>query len=482
MIYHAVLLLTQKKEQMNLWTETYRPKSVADYVFRDDQQKQQVLSWVKDGIFPHLVFSGSPGTGKCLVGSEMVDVEIDVAHMSAEQLKQLDAYYVSANTYCLPIQHLFVVLGLDNIMYDTPTIAEFSVNIKSPRGFVRVNAFVKKHHATATYELANGQRVSCSVDHLVFEHGVAKKIKECESVDTTTGTHAVVNKTPLGTQEVYDVALGFPHQYVTPNGIIHHNTTLAKLLIAETNVDSYDILEINASRENSADTIRDKIVNFVSTIPFGRFKVVLLDEADFLSLSAQSILRGVMETYASTARFILTANFPNKIMPAIHSRTQGFHIEKLDITEFTARLATILVTENIEFSLDTLDTYVKATYPDLRKCINACQMNSTSGELIASGESTNSGNTSDYLVRAVDLIKRQKIRDAREVICSNARPEEIDQIYRWMYDHLELWGSTPETQDRAILIIRQGLVNHSLVSDPEINLSACLVELANIGE
>jgi DNA polymerase III delta prime subunit len=136
-------------------------------------------------------------------------------------------------------------------------------------------------------------------------------------------------------------------------------TTLAKILFNELDVNDLDVLEINASRTNSVDDVRDKIINFVQMIPFGDFKVVLLDEADYLSPNAQAALRGVMEEYHTTARFILTCNYPNRIIPALHSRCQGFHIERVDITEFTARVATILVEENIEFDLDTLDNYVK---------------------------------------------------------------------------------------------------------------------------
>ena len=158
-------------------------------------------------------------------------------------------------------------------------------------------------------------------------------------------------------------------------------TTLAKILINELGIDDYDVLEINASRENSVDTIRDKITGFVQTMPFGSFKVVLLDEADYISPNGQAALRGVMETYHASARFILTCNYPNRVIPALHSRCQGFHIERVDVTEFTARMATVLVTEAVEFDLDTLDTYVKATYPDLRKCLNMCQMNATQGRL-----------------------------------------------------------------------------------------------------
>jgi replication factor C small subunit len=255
-------------------------------------------------------------------------------------------------------------------------------------------------------------------------------------------------------------------------------TTLAKILIHALEIDEYDVLEINASRENSVDTIRDKITGFVQTMPFGSFKIVLLDEADYISPNGQAALRGVMETYAQTARFVLTCNYPNRVIPALHSRCQGFHIEKIDVTEFTARVATVAVTENVKIDIDTLDSYVKATYPDLRKCLNLVQMNTVDGVLQSPQESDSA--TADYKLQMVDLFKSGKIREARKLLTSQVRPDEMEDLFRWMYDNLELWSDTEEGQDSAILIIRNGLVNHSLVSDPEINLSATLVELGQV--
>lgn len=301
-----------------LWTEKYRPKTVSDYVFRDDAQRRQVNSWIKEGSIPHLLLSGAAGIGK---------------------------------------------------------------------------------------------------------------------------------------------------------------TTLAKVLCHELGIEDYDILEINASRDNNVDTVRDKIVNFVQMIPFGPFKVVLLDEADYLTPNAQAILRGVMEQYSSTARFILTCNYPNRIIPAIHSRCQGYHVEKTDQTEFTARVATILVTEGVDFDLDTLDTYVKASYPDLRKCINMVQQNVQGDKLSAPTAEADGG---DYRIEMVELFKKGKIPEARKLVCSKARPEEIEDIFRWMYDNLELFGETEESKDSALLIIKQGLVDHTLIADPEINLAATLVKLARL--
>jgi len=301
-----------------LWVEKYRPKNLKEYVFRDEHQKQQIESWVKEGSIPHLLLSGSPGIGK---------------------------------------------------------------------------------------------------------------------------------------------------------------TTLSKVLLNELAIPDLDVLEVNASRETSIDFIREKIEPFISRIPFGPFKVVLLDEADRLSLQAQDSLKGIIEEYSNFARFILTTNRPSKITQPLHSRCQQMHFSKIDQTEFTARAATILVEEGIEFDLETLDLYVKVTYPDLRKCINLIQQHSTQGKLIAPN-SEDSGIT-DYKVEMVELFKKGKIHEARKLLCAKAVPEEMEEIFRWIYDNISLLGDE-EKQNKAILIIKQGLVDHTLVADPEINLSATLIRLANL--
>lgn len=302
-----------------LWVEKYRPNTVDGYVFRDEHQKKQILTWIRDQTIPHLMLSGSPGIGK---------------------------------------------------------------------------------------------------------------------------------------------------------------TTLAKLLLHEIGIESFDILELNASRTNSVDDVRDKITNFVRMIPFGPFKVVLLDEADYLSPNAQAALRGVMEEYHQTSRFILTCNSPNRIIEAIHSRCQQMHFSSIDQTEFTARVATILVEEDVDFDLDTLDTYVKATFPDLRKCINFVQQNVQNGVLPTPHESD--AGVADYKIQMVELFKAGKIQAARKLLCASARPEEMGDIYRWMYDNIELFGKDDETKDSALLIIKQGLVDHTLIADPEINLAAVCVKLARL--
>jgi len=256
-------------------------------------------------------------------------------------------------------------------------------------------------------------------------------------------------------------------------------TTLAKVLINELGIDEYDVLYVNGSKEGRKIEWIDRLIGFCQTMPFGWFKVVLIDEADYMNKeSVQPALRNLMEDYSQTVRFIMTCNYPHKIIEPLHSRLQGFHIVKSDHTEFTARVATVLVTENIEFDLDTLDSYVKATYPDLRKCLNLVQQNSVTGVLAAPAASDRAAR--DWRLDAVDLFKTGRVRQARTMMCQNSSPEDAEEIFRWMYDNLELWGTTPEKQDQAIVIIRNGLVSHNSVADVEINLSATLIELSQL--
>jgi DNA polymerase III delta prime subunit len=187
-----------------------------------------------------------------------------------------------------------------------------------------------------------------------------------------------------------------------------------------------------------------------------------------------------MEAYSSGVRFILTCNYPNKVMPALHSRCeQGrIKIENPDVTEFTARVATVLVTEGIEFDLDTLDSYVKASYPDLRRCLNMVQKNSITGTLVS--PTSKDSAIKDWKLDVVDLFKAGKVREGRQLLCSQASIEDMDSVYRWMYDNLEIWSTDLEKQDQAIMAIAKGLRNVPLVADQEINLSATLIELTTL--
>jgi replication factor C small subunit len=256
-------------------------------------------------------------------------------------------------------------------------------------------------------------------------------------------------------------------------------TTLAKVLINELGIEDFDVLEINASRENGIDMLREKINSFVQTMPFGKFKVVLLDEADYLTPPAQAALRNDMEAYHMTVRYILTCNYRHKIIPALKSRCHEFHIAKTDMTEFTARAATVLVTENIEFDLEVLDTYVRATYPDLRKCLNQLQANSITGSLTRPNNEASSED--EMLMRAVEQFKNGDVLGGRQVLLEYIAtyPTRIEDVYKWMYDNLDLWGKENSKRDTAIIHIRNGLAQLPLVGIPEICLAATLIELTS---
>ena len=258
-------------------------------------------------------------------------------------------------------------------------------------------------------------------------------------------------------------------------------TTLAKILIKNLGIDESDVMFANGSKEGRRIEWVDRLIGFCQTMPFGPFKIVLIDEADYLNKeSVQPAMRNLMEEYADNVRFILTCNYVSKIIPPLKSRCHDIHIAKTNPTEFTARAATVLVEEGIDFDLDTLDSYVKATYPDLRKCLNLLQTNSVSGKLNEPRET--GGVAGDFRLDAVNLFKAGRFRQAREMICSQVDAGEMEEFFRWMYDNLDLWSTTEEGQDEAILIIRRGLVNNSICADPEINLSATITELISLNK
>lgn len=254
-------------------------------------------------------------------------------------------------------------------------------------------------------------------------------------------------------------------------------SSLAKVLLNEIGVQPGDVLYINASDQTGVDTVREKIQGFAATIPLGDFKVILLEESDHLSVNGQAALRRIMEDYSEDARFILTCNYANKIIPAIKSRCQEVLLHNLEEEAFRIRMAEILASEGIDCDIEVLDTYMRASYPDLRKCINTMQMNSHDGKLLPPSDEAS---TSDWQIQAIDMFKSGNISKARKLICDQIRPEEYEDFFKLCYRNLDWWGKKESQQDAALIIVRNALVNHTVCAVPEINLSAMLVELAQI--
>lgn len=269
----------------------------------------------------------------------------------------------------------------------------------------------------------------------------------------------------------------FPHLLLSGSPGVG-KTTLAKLLLNELGVSKYDILELNGSRNNSVDDVRDTIINFCSTYANGDYKVVLLDEGDYLSQNAQAILRNEMERFNESVRFIITCNLPHKIVPALHSRMQGIHFDTLDMESFFGRALQILGEENVTYQIDDLEAYVNNTFPDLRKCINLLDQHTTGGVLSPLKEA--SATSLNYMEDVVTLFKARQFTAGRKLIVSNADINDYEEIYRFLYKNLQLFGEDDATQSAAVVTIARGLRNHAICADAEINLAACVVELSQL--
>lgn len=260
-------------------------------------------------------------------------------------------------------------------------------------------------------------------------------------------------------------------------------TSLAKLMLKLLGIPDGDILTIYASRERKIDEIQERIMNFVKTYPMidnpTGMKYVLLDEADAMSQQSQKFLRSEMENFTDTTRFILTCNYPQKIMPAILSRCQQFHFEALKQEDFVVRLQAILVEENINFEVNDLVDFIDGTYPDLRKCINLIEQSCVNGNLRPLNKEDS--NVHDYMFEAIELFKARQHSTARKMIVSQASVEEYPEIFRFLYNNLDLWSEEQDTQDDALIIIRDGMYKHNFCADSEINLSATIAELVRLG-
>jgi replication factor C small subunit len=260
-------------------------------------------------------------------------------------------------------------------------------------------------------------------------------------------------------------------------------STLIKVLLHELGIDPFDVLEVNASRDNGVDFIRDTVTKFSETMGVGDMRYIFLDEADGLSPAAQGVLRGTMEKYANSVRFLLTCNYPHKVIPAIKSRceTGRMHIEKLDTSEFYMRLIDILTKESVEIDADALESIVGSTYPDLRRGISMIQANSFGGKLSLPDEGSEV--VADYKIDMVALFRSKKYTEARKLICTQVQQDEYEDIFRFMYQNLEIWADGDQNkEDQAIIVIRDGLVNDNQCSDREINLSATFVELEQVAK
>lgn len=252
-------------------------------------------------------------------------------------------------------------------------------------------------------------------------------------------------------------------------------TTLAKLIA--NNIDC-DLMYINASDENNVDTVREKIKSFASTIGFRQWKLVILDEADYLTPNAQAALRNLMETFSKTTRFILTCNYVEKVIDPIQSRCQVFGITPPSKKDVAIRVNEILQEEKVTFKPENLVSIINAGYPDIRRILNSCQRQVVNGELQVDKQSLIASN---YMDKVIELLaskpdKKQLFTAIRQLL-ADSQVKDYTPLYRHLYDNLESFATGHIAS--IIIIVAEAQYQDTFVVDKEINVCAMFVKILN---
>jgi DNA polymerase III delta prime subunit len=250
-------------------------------------------------------------------------------------------------------------------------------------------------------------------------------------------------------------------------------TTLAKII---TNQIDCDVMYINASDENNVDTVRDKIRGFASSMGFRKWKIVILDESDYLTPNAQAALRNLMETFSKTTRFILTCNYVEKIIDPIQSRCQTFGITPPSKKEVALRLKTILDTEGVSYEMSDLAILVNSGYPDIRRVLNAAQRQVVNGVVKLDKTSTIQAN---YMDEVLNIMKSNNgVKDSftsiRQII-ADSKVKDFTQFYRFLYDNIDEYANGKV--GNTILKIADAQYKDAHVVDHEINVMAMMLEI-----
>ena len=245
-------------------------------------------------------------------------------------------------------------------------------------------------------------------------------------------------------------------------------TTLGKMIIK--NIDC-DHIYINASDENNVDTVRNKIRQFASNIGFSPLKVVILDEADYMTPNAQAALRNLMETFSKYTRFILTCNYVEKIIDPIQSRCQVFGITPPSRKEVAIRLKHICDNENVKYDIDNIVTIVNNTYPDIRRSINALQRQVVNGELVIDKHTLLQA---DYMTNILEELKGTRdLRKMRQIIV-DSKCKSFEDLYTFLYENID---SFTDNYGTVVLILAAKQYEAAFAVDKEINVMAMLAEI-----
>ncbi len=248
-------------------------------------------------------------------------------------------------------------------------------------------------------------------------------------------------------------------------------TTLAKLITKSIDCDE---LIINASDENNVETIRTKVKGFASTKGFRNGKVVILDEFDYMSNSAQAILRNMMEKFSENCRFVLTCNYIDRVIEPIQSRCQTFEIEPPNKKDVIKHLSHILKEEKVKFETKDVETIVDSSFPDLRKIINIHQQNSTNGTLKLH---SNSVIDNDIKSKILDILKSND--DDKSILIrkliNDRKINDFTELYKFLYDEVDEYGGS--ITSKIILILSDTHYKDAMVIEKEIIFMSCIIKI-----
>lgn len=250
-------------------------------------------------------------------------------------------------------------------------------------------------------------------------------------------------------------------------------TSLSLALIRDLGVQKVDVMKINCSDEK-IDALRDKVKGFATTMAMGKFKVVRLEEFDYLGHDAQALLRALIEEVSGSCRFIATCNYINKVTPPLRSRFQEFQISTPAREDIIVLGAEILETEGVDFEIEDLEKVVAAGYPDVRKIIQLLEGSTIGGKL---NLASNSASVSDWKLQLIDCLESSDLKLARKVVCESATKEELSDVYRFLFDNVHRVKKLKGYLDDAIVLIAEYQYKHAFVADAEINVAALFIEI-----
>lgn len=252
-------------------------------------------------------------------------------------------------------------------------------------------------------------------------------------------------------------------------------TTLAKLIV--NNIEC-DYLFLNASDERGIDTIRDKVQGFASSASFKPIKIIILDEADFLTIQAQASLRNIIETYSRTTRFILTCNYLERIIDPLQSRCQVLKITPPSKKEVAKHVAVILDKEEINYELEDLVLVVNKHYPDVRKILNTCQVNTVDNTLKVD-KTVLTGGYKDGLLKELKSPTKSSFKNIRQIL-ADSNLDDFEEIYRFLYDSLDEYGNNDLAKAMIVIEIENYMYHANFRIDKEINVMALLASILKI--